>query len=414
MSAPTSAPADRPACPTPCSASAGVLHYLCATARGGIEEHVLSLLAHLPARGFRPYLAAPPDLLRQMAPELTAAGVRTLSVRRSSPWDFRDAAVLVGTLRRERIAIVHSHLFVGSMFAAPLARLARVRAVVETFHLPEAWRMGKRLKRSFWLDRQVARSVDLFVAVSAAAARHLTDTKRIPAHKIRTIFNGRDLSRFHPATAAERGAARAALGLGSEPAALVLGRLEPQKNHALMLEAAAVLARALPTLKILFAGTGSLERELRAHCDAAGLTGTVSFLGYRPDPEVLLAAADVVVLPSLYEGLPLAAIEAMAAARPVVATDIDGVREVVADGLSGLLVRPGDAHGLARAIERVVRSPVMARQLAMNGRRRAERHFDVCLQVEETVSLYRELLSHRRPPGDAPGPSNRLRGGGRR
>lgn len=328
-----------------------------------------------------------------MAPELAALGVRTVAIRRASPWDFRDAAVLIRALRRERISIVHSHLFVGSLFASPLARLARVRAVVETLHLPEVWRMGKRLKRSFWLDRQVSRSVNRFVAVSAAAARHLTDNKGIPAHKVRTIFNGRDLGRFHPASVAERREARAALGLGLEPAALLLGRLEPQKGHALMLEAAAVLAQSVPALKIFFAGTGSLEHQLRAQCDSAGLAGTVTFLGYRADPELLLAAADIVVMPSFYEGLPLAAIEAMAAARPVVATDIEGIREVVIDGSTGLLVRLGDAHGLALAIERLVRFPKLAQQLAANGRRRAERHFDVRFQVEETVSWYEDLLA---------------------
>ncbi len=371
---------------------------------------MLSLLAHLPGRGFEPYLAAPPDLLRLMGQELATAGVRTVAIRRSSPWDFRDAAVLLRTLRHEPIAIVHSHLFVGSMFASPLARLAGVRAVVETFHLPEVWRMGKRLKRSFWIDRQMARFVDRYVAVSDSAARHLTSRKRIPAGKIQTIFNGRDLARFHPPSAAERREARAALGLGAEPAAVVLGRLEPQKGHALMIEAAAVLARSLPALKILFAGSGGLERELRARCAAAGLTAMVGFLGYRSDPEVLFAAADIAVLPSLYEGLPLAAIEAMAAARPVVATDIDGVREVVADGGSGLLVRAGDAHALAQAIERLARFPILARQLGMNGRRRAERHFDLRLQVEGTVSLYEELLTG----GAAAALRNLSRGGGRR
>jgi glycosyltransferase involved in cell wall biosynthesis len=338
-----------------------------------------------------------------MAPELALANVRTVAIRRSSFWDFRDAVVLMNALSHESIAIVHSHLFVGSMFASPLARLAGVRGVVETFHLPEVWRMGKRLKRSFWLDRQVARCVDRYVAVSAAAANHLTDRKRIPERKIRTIYNGRDLSRFHPSSAAERRAARVAFGLDVEPAVAVIGRLEPQKGHALMLEeAAAILSRSFPMLKVFFAGSGSLERELRARCDTAGLTSTVNFLGHRSDPEVLLAAADVVVMPSLYEGLPLAAIEAMASARPVVATDIDGMREVVVDGQSGFLVGAGDAGALARAIERMVRFPVLARQLGVNGRQRAERHFDLRFQVEETVSLYEELLSSRPRRANAP------------
>src|SRR6202171_2363431 len=153
---------------------------------------------------------------------------------------------------QDPIPIVHPHLFVGSMFASPLARLARVRAVVETFHLPEVWRTGKRLKRSFWLDRQVARCVDRYVAVSAAAAGHLTDRKRIPKRKVRTIYNGRDLSRFHPPSVAEHRAARVAFGLVGEPAVGVIGRLEPQKGHALMLEAAAILTPPRSAPKVLF------------------------------------------------------------------------------------------------------------------------------------------------------------------
>jgi glycosyltransferase involved in cell wall biosynthesis len=100
--------------------------------------------------------------------------------------------------------------------------------------------------------------------------------------------------------------------------------------------------------------------------------------------------------------LPLVAIEAMASARPVVATDIDGMREVVVDGQSGFLVGAGDAGALARAIERMVRFPVLARQLGVNGRQRAERHFDLRFQVEETVSLYEELLSSRPRRANAP------------
>lgn len=394
------APKSSPVCFAPIAigrrAKARVLHYLCSEVRGGIEEHALSLLARLPARGFRPYLAAPPGLLSMMGAELEAAGVHTLALRRSSVWDFRDAAAFVAVLRLERIAVVHSHLFVGSMFASPLARLAGVPAVVETFHLPEVWRLDKPLKRSFWLDRQVARCVDRYIAVSAAAARHLAAHKRIPAHKVRTIRNGRDLARFRPPSAAETAAARARLGVGGAPVVVVVGRLEPQKGHALMIRAAQILVRSLPSLRVIFVGGGSLEGELKARCESAGLARAISFAGYRPDPEAVLAAADVAVLPSRYEGLPLAAIEALAMARPLVATDVEGTREVVVDGHSGLLVPPGDAAALARAVERLLRLPLAAQQLAARGRRRAERQFDLRRQVDQTVSLYCDVLAANR------------------
>jgi glycosyltransferase involved in cell wall biosynthesis len=376
-----------------------VLHYLCSDVRGGIEEHVISLLTRIRRYGFRPYLAAPRRLLDLMDTELAAAGIVTFAVRRSSLWDFRDARGFVQFLRGERIALVNSHLFAGSIFASPLARMSGVPAVIETFHLPEVWRASRRLRRSFWIDRQVARCVDHYIAVSEAATRHLTERKRIPRGKVRTILNGRDLARFHPRSAAERRAIRGQLGIGGWPVVVVTGRLEAQKGLATMLEAAAILARSFPSLRLLFAGSGSLKKELAARCAELELGSTVSFLGYRSDPEALLAAADVAALPSLYEGLPLAAIEALAAGCPLVATNIEGTREVVEDQRSGVLVEPGNGHALARGIERVARSPILARRLAMRGRRRAEERFDLRDQIESTVALYRDILAAGRARG---------------
>lgn len=383
---------------TNCIGQMRILHYLSSEVRGGIEEHVLSLLTHLRRYGFQPYLAAPRRLLDLMATELAAAGVVTVAVRQSSICDFRGAAPFVRLLRSERIGLVNSHLFTASLFASPLARVAGVPAV-ETFHLPEAWRAARRgLKRNFWIDRQVARCVNRYIAVSASSARHLTERKGIPAAKVRTIPNGRDLARFCPRSGEERRAIRERLGICGWPVVLVTGRLEPQKGHAFMLEAAAILRRSFPSLKVLLAGSGSLRDELESRCAVLQLSAVVSFLGYRGDPEVLLAAADVAVLPSLYEGMPLAAIEALAAGCPLVATDIEGTREVVEDGRSGVLVAPGDVRALARGVEAVVRSPIFQRRLAIHGRRRAEERFDLRDQVEATVALYRDTLAATRGP----------------
>lgn len=393
-----------PPASAPQGADIPVLHYLCSRVRGGIEEHVLSLLSMLPRYGFRPYLAAPAPLLELMNAESKAAGIITVALERSSMWDFRGALRFVRLLRGERIALVNSHLFAGSIFASPLARMARVPVVIETFHLPEAWRAARRLRRGFWIDRQVARCVDRYIAVSASAARHLAERKRIPGAKIEVIPNGRDLARFRPRSPDERRAARTRLGIDGWPVVAVTGRLEPQKGHATMLAAAAILARSFPSLKVVFAGSGSLKAELAARCAALGLGSAVEFLGYRHDPEALLAAADVAVLPSEFEGMPLAAIEALAAGCPMVATDIDGTREVVEDGRSGVLITPGDARALARGVERIVRAPILARRLAARGRRRAEELFDVRDQVERTAALYRGALAAAGARNTAPAP----------
>ena len=373
-----------------------ILHILPFSVRGGAEEHALSILAALRENGFDPWLAARPALLAQMSAELSRFDIGWFSIANPSLLAIGDAARFVRFLKRERIAVVHSHMFPASMFASPLGRLAGVRGVVETFHLREVWRENKVLKRNFWVDRQVARFVDRYIAVSHAAERHLVENKGIARSKIAVIHNGRDLTHFHPPSALERMKARAALELEDRQAVLVLGRLEPQKGHFYLIDALRSLVRDYPRLIALLAGSGALESDLRTKCHAAKLNGHVVFLGQRNDSERLLAAADIVVLPSLYEGLPLVAIEALATARPMVASDIEGTREVVIDGDTGLLVPPADAAALAVGIRRLLESPQLGAALGARGRAFVERKFDVRGQIAHTIRVYEEIIGESR------------------
>lgn len=344
----------------------------------------------------KPYFAAPPQLLTMMRAELAQARIEAFPLEVSSLIDLRAASRLVRLLRNERISLVHSHLFISSLFASPIARLAGVPAVIETFHGREVWREGKRLKGSFWVDRQVARLVDLYIAVSHASARDLREKKKIPGAKIRVIHNGRDLSLYVTSDPGLRNETRAELGLTNEQRAiLVLGRLETQKGHIFLIQALADLVSRRPGVIALFAGSGSLEGELRARVEVLGLTQHVVFLGYRDDAPRLFAAADVVVLPSLHEGLPLVAIEALAASRPMVATAVDGTPEVILDEQTGLLVPPRDPGALASAVERLLRCPDLAAKLAAAGHAYVMQQFDLRMQLERTVEVYREVMRGR-------------------
>jgi len=361
---------------------------------GGAEEYTLSLLAAMPEHGFVPYLAAPIRLLEAVEHRLSALNLRHIVIEQTSPLDWRPAKRFFNFLSTEQIDLVHSHLFVASLFASPLAQLAGA-STVETFHLREVWRKGKWLKGSFWLDRQVGRFVDRYIAVSNATERHLLEGKRITKSKVITIYNGRDLTRFHPSTPAETMRARAELGLSDKQVVIVLGRLEPQKGHVFFIEAFRKLAPRWPKLIALFAGSGALESELKACCEAAHLTDRITFLGHRNDTERLLAAADLVVLPSLFEGLPLVAIETLAMARPIVATDVEGTREIVADGDTGLLVKASDSAALADGIERILSYPTLGAHLGQRGRASVEQNFDIRQQIARTVDVYRELLTQK-------------------
>jgi UDP-GlcNAc:undecaprenyl-phosphate/decaprenyl-phosphate GlcNAc-1-phosphate transferase len=373
-----------------------VLQVLTEKVRGGIEEHVLSILISLHGYGFEPYLAAPAGLLGQISAELSFGQVSTLAIENASLLNHRSVSCFRGFLTAQHIDIVHSHTLLASMFASPLARMAAVPAIVETFHLPEFWREGKWLKGSFWIDRQVGRFVDQYIAVSRAAQSHLVECKGIAPHRIRVIHNGRDLARFHPPSEAERTSARLALGVDDRQQVLVtLGRLEVQKGHSFLIAALARLATRWPSLVTFFAGTGELEADLMFQRDRAGLGERIKFLGIVRESERVLAAADVVVLPSLFEGLPLTAIEALACARPIVATDICGTREVVIHQRTGLLVPPRDPEALADAIARILSAPTLGVQLGEAGRIYVEDHFDVRMQIEDTVEAYRELFSRK-------------------
>jgi len=258
-----------------------VLHLLTGRTFGGAEEHALSILTAISEYGFEPYLAAPAALIAAMEPNLTDAGVKCLPLEFSSRLDVLTGARLLRFIRRENIAIMHCHLFIASLFGAGIARMAGVGAVLETCHGPEVWRMRKGARSSFWVDRQVGRLVDKYIAVSHAAERHLVGNKRVPKNKIRVIHNGRDLDRYATANSQRRNATRAALGLGDEPALLTMARLHDQKGHSHLIDALAILAPRRPNLVTLLAGDGPLEQSLRAQCAALGLTDRVRFLGFK-------------------------------------------------------------------------------------------------------------------------------------
>jgi len=370
-----------------------VLQVLLHEVRGGAEEHVLSVLGGMRDNGFTPLIAAPAGLLNILEPDLRKLQITSfpLEVPTAITWAYRTAQ-LAKILTAHKIDLIHSHSATASFCAGPAALLSTRQPIIETCHGREFWRISKLIKGSFWIDRQASRCIDKFIAVSNATARYLSKEKGISSSKIVVIHNGRDLKSLRPPSAKERMDARAELELTDEYAVLLLGRLSIEKGHALLLEALRLLEGRRPPIIALFAGLGPLESELRSRCHALGLDRRVRFLGYRSDLQRILAGSDLVVLPSLSEGLPLAAVEALAAARPIVAADVGGISEVVLDGETGSLIQPQDFHALAAAIQRFVDSPGLAAKLANNGRRFVEGHFNIRTQVQRTMEVYADVI----------------------
>jgi len=377
-----------------------VLQFLNGTARSGAEEVALELLRGLDREKFRCYLVCPEPLLRAFGNDWQASHVSAVSMTIEGLHDWKQAWQFVNLLRHEQIDVVHAHMVRAALVAVPLARMARVPVIVHTCHGREAWRTSW-LKRQFWLDRRLSDLADMTLAVSEATRAYLIEDKKLSPDKVTVIRNGRSLeSNGVSRELQER--LRSEFRVGPNDLVVgVFGRLEPQKGPDYLLQALPTVRQNVATVKLLFVGEGSLRQHLEEESQALGLRQNVIFAGYRSDAMQLMACCDLIVLPSLYEGMPLVPIEAAVQGKPVVATAVDGTLEVVVNDSTGVLVPPRDPGRLAQAIVELLLDPQLRKAMGQRARRRAEALFSLRRQLSETETLYVSLLeakdAHRRP-----------------
>jgi glycosyltransferase involved in cell wall biosynthesis len=360
---------------------------------GGCEQHVLALLSRLNRERFEPWLAcfeAEPDEAAPMVPLFRAAGVRTIDLRarrRTDPaalWRFGQV------LRRGRFDVVHAHSFRTEQASVLWGRLLRrVPILVRTVHnvddLYVQQPYAAMLKAS-------ARALDRVIAISDAVAAYLRDEAALPAEKVVRIYYGIDPSPFRPDLPPP--SCRADADPLRRPTLGVVARLAPQKGHRVLFDALPAVRTAVPDVHVRLVGHEELSTaaELRAYAAGRGVDDLVAFEGFRADVAAVLADLDVFVLPSLWEGFGLVLLEAMAAGRPVVASNVGPIPEIVVDGVTGLLVPPGDAAALAEALVRLLRDPELAAAHGRAGRARVERELRLDTMVRRTEALYDELL----------------------
>ena len=363
--------------------------------RGGAEEHMLTLLRGLDRNWFRLHLVCSPEVADAVRGDLPP-DVELLPLAYPSPSQASGAMKLGRWIRERRIQILHSHLFTSSLCASPVGWMCRVPLILETPHVRELWRRGWKA-HNFTVDRMAGRFVDRYIAVSYANAQYLKEVKGLPERKIKVIQNGTDLTRFNPAHVPPSGL-RAELGIGAvDPIMLVAARLEPQKGHTVLLDAMPEVVREVPNARVLCLGDGVLRAELEQQSRKLGLEENVLFLGFRSNVADWLALSDFTVLPSFYEGLPLVAVESLAAGRTMVATAVDGTPEVIVNGRTGITVPSGDPRALAAALCTMLRSPDLRKRMAEQGRSYVLEHFSQERQVRETAEFYLAALGRKSP-----------------
>jgi glycosyltransferase involved in cell wall biosynthesis len=286
-------------------------------------------------------------------------------------------------------AIVHLHLWP----TVPTAALSLVglgtRIIVHVRDTPPSFRQrNARSLANRWLHGVSLRALRATcVSVSRAAADHTAQGLKVPAERLRVILNGIDLVRFP-----DLPSPRPPIRVGDPCVVGSGGRFSPEKGHLDLIRAVAAIRRSGIDIRLRIAGDGSLRGVYVEQARALGLGDALELPGAVQDMGEFYRTLDLFVLPSLREGLPRMLLEAMASGIPCVATDVEGVPEVLTSGIDGLLVPPGDVHALQAAVERMYHEPALRTGLAARGRRRVQGAFTLERVYSDILGVYDEVL----------------------
>jgi len=354
----------------------------------GAEMVLISAAARLNPERFRVFAGLlTADRENLLPPQLTPINFNLPGL---NGWVWlRFFLTLCRVLRRYRIQLLHTNSYVPGNYARLAGALMRVPLIVDHWHGFTRFSRKRRL-----ICRLLGRFTTLSLAVSQGVRDYLIEQGGLDPAKVRVVANGIDLARIQAHR--PRAAVRRELRITEEVRVVgLVARLDHWgKGHRELFTALAGLKDRYP-LEALIIGGGRREGELRQLAAELGLGPRVNFLGQRRDIPDLLAALDILVLPSHSEGVSLALLEAMAAGLPVIATAVGGLPEVVTDGVNGLLIPPRDPEALARALDRLLADPDFARRLGEQARAEVEAHYSLERLGREINEIYEELSGSR-------------------
>jgi len=358
-----------------------VLYVINDLARAGAETQLVELVRRLDRVAFEPSVV----LLKarnDFAEELTAAGVPVAALGRRGWWDVGVVWRLAREVQRFRPHVVHSWLFLANLVSALAVRRGSGRHLIVSQRCSYEAMAGLGWRR---VARWSHRRADCVIVNSRAALEEEAAAGH-PRSCLVYIPNGVG----EPAPPA---ANRSALGLPAGPLVVCVGQLAHIKGHHVLVEAWPAVGKAVPGAQLVLVGAGPQRGALEERARNLGVSGTIVFAGFRARAGPFMAFADVFVQPSLSEGMPNAVLEAMAASRPVVASSVGGIPELIVDGESGILVPPSDPHALAAAVARLLVDRALAVRLAAAAAKRARELFSFDRALAETEALYRSLTA---------------------
>lgn len=361
---------------------------------GGIRQHVSDLIKHLDREQVEPILVCPPEEPGVLPLEIDEIPVFRISIGKEfNPIkDFQAFRWLKHLIRITEADIVHAHSFKAGLICcwAGWGKVYRPPLIC-TFHNPLVQQTGFIKNYLFQsLASAVGQQADRIVVVSHALESQATDLLKLPADKITCIYNGMNKSRIE--TRLTPGVFRREMKIGATD--LLVGsitRLIPEKGIQYLIPVAARLREYFPNLRFVIVGDGPYRPVLEAEISRKGLDGHFIFTGFRTDIPEILSALDVFVLPSLSEALSIAIMEAMAAKKPVIATKVGGIPEVVTSE-TGILVLPRNPDQIATALQDLLSEPLKRSQLGEAGLQRVQYKFSIEAMVNEYHNLYRQII----------------------
>jgi glycosyltransferase EpsD len=386
-----------------------------ASLRGGAAEHVLYLIEHTARLGWPTLLLAPDDCTAT-AEKLKKMPVRWIPLAPKAKTNPPLVQQCRQILESESISLVHFHGIRAGFFGRRALLTVRKRQgniqSVYTVHGFHPAHYTNPVTRHLTLQMEkyfLSRCTDRLIFVSRSD-RQIFEKKVAPresklhsafVEKSRLIPNGVSFNIKNSFPGREQ--ARKELNIPSGAYVILsVSRLNYQKAVHILVEATALLKDSIPNLVVLIAGDGPLQNKLEKLAEASGAEKNIRFLGYDEQPDRLYAAADVFVLTSLWEGLPLVLLEGAAAGLPLIATKVPGTVDVIEDDHTGLLVEKNNPAAVAEAIRKLYQSPEKARALGANALQKIPEKFSLASMLESTGSVYRELLENKNHPEGAP------------
>lgn len=364
-----------------------LLHIISTLEIGGAEKQVVTLLKHLDKEKYRIILCCRHSG-GPLEKEIKNEDVEIVILRMRLRYIFFAMFKLIRLMKKEKIQIVHTHLYSDHLWGRIAARIAGVPVIVTTEHGRGMWKE----KRHLFFERIANRFTDMRIAVSEDIRQIRIQREHTPQEKVITIPNAINEDDFIVSDYV-RSDKRKELGINSDY--LVIGtvaRFDPDKALDILLEAASLIAKSINNVKLILVGDGPLRKNLEDHAARLKIADKVIFTGPRTDIAELLSIMDVYVNSSIREGIPVSLLEAMAAKKAVVATNVGGNAEVINDESCGLIVAPNDINALVKGIISLLNDKALREILGLKARGRIQECFSVKSQVRKIESLYEKIL----------------------